>query len=169
METWWGQGVHQTATVDSCESAGGVYDHFTGICKFEEPEPEPEPEPPGACVPSDLQMCFHNGRFAVKMAWNASDGRTGSGRVTTDPVTDSGLFYFFEPSNREALIKVLDGRAINGSWWVFASCATDLGLDIKVTDTVTGAEKVYSHQPPGTPFVAITDTASFPDEVGPRP
>ena len=38
---------------------------------------------------------------------------------------ESGVFSFYGPDNWELMVKVLDGCAINGHWWVFASGATD--------------------------------------------
>jgi hypothetical protein len=32
---------------------------------------------------------------------------------------DTGYFWFFEDTNVELVVKVLDGRAINGHTWVF--------------------------------------------------
>ena len=68
------------------------------------------------------------------------------------------------------LIKVLDGCAINGHHWVYSAAATDLGLDITVTDTATGAAWTFG-KPPGPPAPAITDSKAFPDgcEVSPLP
>ena len=73
---------------------------------------------------------------------------------------NSGLFYFFEPGNWEMLIKVLDGCAINDHHWVYAASATDQGLDITVTDTMTGETWTHS-KAPGPPASAITESNAF--------
>ena len=44
----------------------------------------------------------------------------------------SGLLYFFEPSNAEVLIKVLDGCGVNGHRWVFVAPVTDLAFNLTV-------------------------------------
>ena len=94
--------------------------------------------------------------------WSRTDG--GRGPATTVPggTNNSGLFYFFGPDNWEILIKVLDGCAINGHHWVYAASATDLGMDITVTDTVTGSTWTYEKEP-GDPAPAITESEAFPD------
>ena len=72
------------------------------------------------------------------------------------------MFHFFDPSNWEVLIKVLDGCAVNGNVWVYGGSTTDLGYAIRVTDTVTGVSREYWNEP-GTPAEAITDVAAFPE------
>ncbi len=41
-------------------------------------------------------------------------------------------------------MKVLDGRTVNGRYWVFYGGLTDLEYTLTVTDTVTGAMKRYT-------------------------
>ena len=43
------------------------------------------------------------------------------------------MFYFFEPHTAEVLVRVLDGHAINGHWWVAVAVLSDLPVHIKVT------------------------------------
>jgi len=58
--------------------------------------------------------------------------------------------------------KVLDGCAVNGHHWVFAASATDLGFQIRVTDTETDESWIHTKQP-GKPAQAVTDSEAFPD------
>ncbi|MDE2923205.1 MAG: fibronectin type III domain-containing protein [Acidobacteriota bacterium] len=44
----------------------------------------------------------------------------------------SGLLYFFERSNAEVLIKVLDACGVNGHRWVFVAPVTDLAFNLTV-------------------------------------
>lgn len=44
----------------------------------------------------------------------------------------SGLLYFFERSNAEVLIKVLDACGVNGYRWVFVAPVTDLAFNLSV-------------------------------------
>ena len=63
------------------------------------------------------------------------------------PLTsDSGYFWFFGNTNVELLVKILDGRGTNGHFWVFYGALTDVQYTIKVTDTETGAVKLYQGQ-----------------------
>ena len=72
----------------------------------------------------------------------------------------SGNFFFFSPANWEMLVKVLDGCAFNGHYWVFASGATDVGWELTIEDTESG-ETWTGSNPLGQRSPAITDTAAF--------
>ncbi|HBL25478.1 MAG TPA: hypothetical protein DD490_01445 [Acidobacteria bacterium] len=62
---------------------------------------------------------------SVGIDWKLRSGQTGSanGVALTD---ESGYFWFFAPDNAEVTLKVLDGRAFNGHWWVFLASMTDV-------------------------------------------
>ncbi|MES1244549.1 MAG: hypothetical protein ABUT39_23285 [Acidobacteriota bacterium] len=50
------------------------------------------------------------------------------------PLTrQSGYFWFFDPDNAELTVKILDGRAVNGRYWVFLASMTDLEFTARVT------------------------------------
>ena len=48
------------------------------------------------------------------------------------PEGGSRLFYFFSRDNIEVIVKVLDGCAINGHYWVFATGLTDIPWRLRV-------------------------------------
>jgi hypothetical protein len=50
----------------------------------------------------------------------------------------SVLFWFFEPSIPEVLVKVLDGTAVNGHYWVFASSLTGVDFTLRIRMCVEG-------------------------------
>lgn len=120
------------------------------------------------CATDGTALCLADSRFEVKVDWSTAGGAEGPANTVPGGTNNSGLFYFFEPNNWEMLIKVLDGCAINGHYWVYSAAATDLGLDIKVTDTATGATWTYE-KGPGPPAPAITESEAFPDSCGVRP
>ena len=111
-------------------------------------------------------LLLNEARFEVAVEWWTADGRLGEARSARAGTEDSGLFWFFGPDNWEMLIKVLDGCGFNGHYWVYAASATDVGLDITVTDTVTGEARQYTKDP-GAPAPAITDAAAFPGSCRP--
>jgi hypothetical protein len=47
------------------------------------------------------------------------------------------------PSNPEVFVKVLDGRPINGAYWIFYGHLTDLIYDLTVVENATGATHTY--------------------------
>ena len=114
------------------------------------------------CTGSASALCLAESRFEVTVDWSTADGSRGPARRVPVGTNNSGLFYFFEPGNWEMLVKVLDGCAINDHHWVYAASATDQGLDIIVTDTMTG-ETWTHHKAPGPPAAAITESDAFPD------
>ncbi|HEX6862270.1 MAG TPA: hypothetical protein VF414_05610, partial [Thermoanaerobaculia bacterium] len=49
------------------------------------------------------------------------------------PLTrESGYFWFFDPDNIELTVKILDGRAVNGKYWVFIASMTDVAYMVEV-------------------------------------
>ena len=120
---------------------------------------------PGFCQAEAETLCLRDSRFEVKMWWRTADGEWGRGQAVDAGAKDSGLFHFFDPENWEALIKVLDGCAINGRMWVLAASTTDLGYSIRITDTLTGEWQRYRNEP-GQPAPAIVDVKAFSRACG---
>jgi hypothetical protein len=104
-------------------------------------------------------LALRSGRFLVSVEWETQDGTRGYGQGSALS-GDSGIFWFFNPANVEMLIKVLDGCAAFNHYWVFAAGLTNVGVEISVTDTTTGAVKSYDN-PLGIPFEPIQDTRAF--------
>jgi hypothetical protein len=111
--------------------------------------------PPPAARSLDLL----SGRFDVQVSWrDQHSGRAGFGRAV--PSSDqTGFFWFFDPSNIELVVKVLDGRPVNGAFWVFYGALSDVEYWVTVSDSVTGKVKQY-HNPPGN-ICGSGDTLAF--------
>ena len=81
-------------------------------------------------------------RFQVRLRWsNPRDGSSGMGRAKRLG-DDSGAFWFFSPENLEVTVKILDGRAVNGHWWVFIASMTDLAFEVEIS-RAGGPVKTY--------------------------
>jgi ELWxxDGT repeat protein len=93
-------------------------------------------EATGSCTPSATRLCLQDGRFAVEARWK-NQGQTGTGKAVPLAGGDTGYFWFFEASNVEVVLKVLDGRLLNGKFWVFYGALSDVEYTLTVTDTVT--------------------------------
>jgi hypothetical protein len=107
---------------------------------------------------STSALCL-GGRFQAEVAWRiAPTGAEGSG-IPIPLTSDTGAFWFFDPANYELAVKVLDGRAINGHYWVFYGSLTDVEFDLTITDTATGQQRTY-HNPGGT-MASRSDTEAF--------
>lgn len=110
------------------------------------------------CTAGPTRLCLQQGRFAVDVAWRDFAGGTGVG--TASPLTtDTGSFWFFSPSNVELMVKVLDGRSVNGKFWVFFAALSTVEYTVTVTDTATGAQRVYVN--PSGQLASIADTGAF--------
>jgi Fibronectin type III domain/Matrixin len=97
------------------------------------------------CVASDTELCLLGGRFRVELTF-VDPAPVGGGErsATAVPSTDqTGLFWFFEPANVELVVKMLDGRGVNGHFWVYYGGITDLELRLEITDTATGRTATY--------------------------
>ena len=112
------------------------------------------------CVPTATALCLGGGRFRVEVSWRDSAGRRGAGTVVPVTSEDSGLFWFFDPANWELLVKVLNGCARNGHYWVFAAATTNVEYTLTVTDTETGQTATYQN-PLGRTAPAVTDTGAL--------
>ena len=117
------------------------------------------PAQTAGCTPGNTRLCLNDSRFQVEVEWTTRNGQSGSGRAV--PLTsDTGLFWFFNSENVELVVKVLDGCAVNGRYWVFAGGLTDTRVRITVTDTLREVVRQYTN-PQGTPFKPVQDTGGF--------
>jgi len=118
---------------------------------------------PGAVVPCDpsvaANLCLDSNRFKVTINWVDPDGTNGPGTAVS-LTDDSGYFWFFQNTNIETVVKVLNGCSINGHYWVFAAGLTNVQATMNVLDTSTGVAKPYLN-PQGNPFAPIQDTSAF--------
>lgn len=116
------------------------------------------------CSNSETVACIDN-RFTVSVDYSTSQsgGLSGKGRAaSTEPIgfARGGLFWFFDPSNPEMLVKVLNGCGLNQRYWFFASAGTNVGYTITVTDTARGVSKTYINTDL-SPAQPIQDTGAF--------
>jgi hypothetical protein len=98
----------------------------------------------GACVAGAAALCLSN-RFRVEVEWRDFAGATGFG-IAAPLTADTGTFWFFDPSNTELVVKVLDARAINGRFWVYYGALSNVEYTLRVTDTATGAVRTYENE-----------------------
>ena len=112
------------------------------------------------CHETPDQLCLNNARFSVSADWTRPDSTTGHA-TAVKLTSDSGYFWFFDPSNAELVVKILNGCGIDNAYWVFAAGLTNVRVVLNVTDEQTGV--VYTKiNEQGVAFVPIQDTAAFP-------
>lgn len=105
-------------------------------------------------------LLLHHGRFEATVSWRAFDGSSGVGRVVPGSSQESGLFWFFGPGNWELLVKVLDGCAVNGHFWVLGAGGTNVEFTVEIVDTLTQETWTLTN-PSGHPAGTFADIAAF--------
>jgi len=104
-----------------------------------------------------------NGRFVIIVEFQGFVG--GPAVAYSCRMTNSaGYFFFFDPSNIEVPIKVLNVCAggVPPGHWVFAAGLTNFAIAISVFDLFTGITKTYLN-PLGNTFNTIIDQSTpFP-------
>jgi streptogramin lyase len=114
----------------------------------------------GGCFADTDSLCLNESRFRVQVACRAAIQATNDGSGIALPLTsNTGAFWFFSQDNLELVVKVLDGRSINGKWWVFYGSLTNVEFTITVTNTETGAQRTYFN--PQGQLASVADTFAF--------
>jgi hypothetical protein len=113
----------------------------------------------GECAPDEATMCLAGDRFEVRVQWQDSIGGSDSGQAVA-LTGDTGFTWFFDEENVEVILKVLDGCAINGHFWVFAAGLTDVEVNLQIDDVV-GGHSVSYFSSLGDAFQPILDTNAF--------
>jgi len=111
------------------------------------------------CHAGSSVLCLTGHRFLVTATWRNSQGQSGVGRPATVG-DDTGLFYFGNPDNWEAMVKVLNSCSLSNWYWVFASAATNAEYTLTVIDTQSNQTKTYV-SPLGRPVQSVFDTEAF--------
>jgi len=146
-------GTYDVVTRDRTAAFGGVPRLAHGTLRVRSPE---------RCLgPTEERLCLQDGRFTVSGSWRAFDSTEGSARAAPIPDSDeSGQLWFFSAGNRELTVKVLDGCAFNGRWWVFVSSASTVSYQVFVHDNVSGETRTYDNALGHAPAL-VADTVAF--------
>lgn len=129
---------------------------FPAISQYINVTDQPQPN---VCTKNATTLCLNNNRFKVQATYQTSGGQSGTASVV-ELTPDTGYFWFFNSSNVEAVVKVLNACGLNNSYWVFAGGLTDVRVELTLTDTKTGSMKTYVN-PLGVKFAPIQDTSAF--------
>jgi len=111
------------------------------------------------CKPNDTTLCIGNGRFSVRATFDAGGGNAGQAQAVA-LTGDTGYLWFFSSSSVEAVVKVVNGCALNSRYWIFAGGLTNVAVTMTVTDIQTSTVKTYTN-PARTVFKPIQDTSAF--------
>lgn len=125
----------------------------------------PRQAPRGAgttpCRREDGDLCFFDERFAARVELLGEGGPdTSRPALGLAGVRASGFFAFDDAAEPDVVFKMLDGRAVNGRFWVFSSPPLrPASYRLTVTDTFTGQLRSYDYSAGSGCFLA--DTTSF--------
>jgi hypothetical protein len=130
------------------------------------PEDTSRPAAAASCVANDGTVCLLSNRFSATLT--AHDPRSGSDGAGHAIPQKDGFGYFslptftFDATFPEVFVKMVDGRAVNNSFWVFHSGLTDLEYTLTITDTTNGSVHVY-HNDRSDPskLCGAADTGAF--------
>ena len=114
--------------------------------------------PPSTCKPTGPGIQLDGG-YRLDMCFATPGGLVQSALDWGLYGNSSALLYFFDRSNAEVLVKLLDGCAINGHRWVFSAPATD--LEFNLTITAPDGERWVHRNTGGRTATPRADTAAF--------
>ncbi|MBV8201381.1 MAG: trypsin-like peptidase domain-containing protein, partial [Acidobacteria bacterium] len=155
---------------DGCDYANSEYDGafsvtFPSIAPWLSPSPAA-----GACVPDATTLCIDRNpgdrRFKVQVNFATTQGGGSSGPGHAIPLSglglsEGGMFWFFQATNPELLVKVIDGCSLTSHFWVFYAATTNVGFTLTVTDTALVNQQIYANQDLGA-AVPVQDTSALP-------
>ena len=111
------------------------------------------------CTGGPTALCLNGDRFRVEVSWRTPEN-AGGGNGRAVPLTpNSGAFWFFNDSNIELVVKILDARTVNRHFWVFYGALSHVEYVVTVTDTQTGAVKTYFNRQ--GQLASFADTRAF--------
>ena len=128
-------------------------------CHAAPPEGADTSPPVQAQGDAGMAVDLQSERFRASVVWDTGTAM-GDGHLATLGTEDSAIFWFFDPSNWEMLIKVLDGCAVNGHFWVLAATTSDVGYRLRIEDLLTGEVRLFENSP-GNPAPTLTETEAF--------
>src|SRR5262245_34234282 len=111
------------------------------------------------CLTDASILCLNSGRFKVTATFRAPGQATPLPATALGITSDAGTFSFFSAGNLELLVKVVDGRPVNGRFWVFIGSTTNVEYTVTVIDMSNNATKSYTN-PQGSTGTII-DLQSF--------
>ncbi|HEX6863515.1 MAG TPA: hypothetical protein VF414_11900, partial [Thermoanaerobaculia bacterium] len=97
------------------------------------------------CRPGPATLCLLGGRFLVRARWKpVPTGPPQLARAVSGS-DRSGLFWFYAADNPAIVVQMVDGRDVNGHFWVLHSGFTPRDYTLTVTDLATGLGKTFSY------------------------
>ena len=115
--------------------------------------------PVPSCLNGSNVLCLGE-RFHVTVKFKNPLAGNAETQARAIPGTgDTGYFWFFDETNFELAVKILDGTPVNGKHWVFWGALSDVEYTLTVIDTLTLNVKEYRN--PRGRVCGGADTSAF--------
>lgn len=111
----------------------------------------------GTCKASSTALCLAGKRFQVEVTWKDAKGKVALAKATG--LTGNTGYFSLGGTALDLIVKVVDGIAINGYYWVFYGGLVQAEYTVKITDPATGTVKTLT-SPKGS-FTSGGDTTTF--------
>lgn len=112
------------------------------------------------CVDTTTGFCMQDGHFYTSILWRDQAGQGAVGKTVPIRSADTGIYYFFDPDNWEVVVKVLDGCAINGHYWVFTAATTNVAYELTIYDRLN-LSQIKLTNPLGQLAAPAANTTAF--------
>jgi hypothetical protein len=111
------------------------------------------------CITTPSATCLYN-RFRVEVSYDAKPNGSGPAKPALES-SESAKYAFVDSQEIDLVVRMVKActPGIN-RWRVWAGGPTNVGVQIKITDTKTGKIKNYSNTK-GKLFQTVFDTAAF--------
>jgi hypothetical protein len=106
-------------------------------------------------IPMEQQVWLHN-RFVVAVDQISNHSGDGIGTPVRFGSNDSAFFWFYNDTNFEVQIKVLNACPFASHWWVFIATTSNQAHRIRVGDSTTTQVQTY-FRTLGPPAPAVND------------
>ena len=120
-----------------------------------------------ACREGSTRLCLL-GRFEIEATWRDGGGRDRVALALPLASSSTGAFAFFGTEDADLLVRVVDSPRQGGRPTIEAGSAAGVGFELRVLDTVSGAEWIDTHPRGSTagPLVAAVLEAGGGDDLG---
>jgi hypothetical protein len=110
------------------------------------------------CVATATDLCLQGGRLRVQAS--IGDGARAHPASLVASGADTGVFRSDERSGAAVAVRVVDGRTVNGRFWLLYSALGDAAVEIEIADLATGNRRRLAKAAGAPASEAVVDALS---------